>query len=165
MADFNSADFRVAASDTRGHNRRCEFRAQPGHIRQVEEIISSRKFPYRQRGDLYRHALLVHLRVLERMAPVNSTTAKVDLILECMRDDENAADFRDSFNKLGERIAYHQHRGAEGEVRRLVLFTQRAIFAMPDGYWRDAYLKEIKGSYGKWMEEAPKASLSDFSDD
>lgn len=155
---YDTAEFRVPASDSKGHNVRQWFRCQPGHDRQVELVLRTKKFPYRTKGDILRHALVRHLRWIEEQAPVPSVMKEVDSILEIMRDEEFAQDFEVTFEKLGERINSHMARGAHGEARRLLLLVNRHISAMPEGYWRDRYEQEIKARYG-YILDAPKARL------
>ena len=161
----NPKEFRVPATDTKGHNVRVWFRAQPGHAHQMETIVQSKKFPYRTKGDLLRHALLRHLRWLESQEALPSVTAAVDSILDIMRDEEFASEFQLVWAKLSERIAMHLGNGSAGEARRLLLEVKRHIVAMPDCYWRDAYLKELETRYGYLLKDAPKASLLKFEVD
>lgn len=159
--------FRVPASDTKGHNARMYFRCQPGHSQQVEMLVQARQFPYRTKGDLLRHALAKHLHWLERIGDwkVPSVMAEVDAILEVVRDDEFSNDFQVVFEKLGERISFHLGSGSDGEARRLLLKVQKHVGAMPEGYWKDKYQDEIGKRWGHVLDNAPKASLRHMKED
>jgi len=156
---LNPIEFRVPATDTRGHTNRMYFRCQPGHSHQVVVCIESKRYPYRTKGDLLRHAMARHLRWLEVLAPIPSVTAEVDAILDIMRDEEFNNEFQLVFEKLSERINSHMGQGAVGEARRLLLQVQGRIGRMPDGYWKDKYHKEIDDRWGHIIKDAPKASL------
>lgn len=157
--DYDPSQFRVPASDTKGHNARVWARCQPGHAQQLEHILQSKKFPYRCKGDILRHALLRHLIWLESLEPMRSVTGQVDAILEVLRDEEFASDFRSLFDKLGERISSHIGQGAEGEARRLILSAIHAIDQMPEGYWKEKYKSEVDSRWGYLIKNAGRASL------
>ena len=157
--ELNPFEFRVAASDTKGHSTRNWFRCMPSMGRLVDQMVQSKAFPYRTRGDLLRHALSRHIRWLETLASVKSITAEVDTILEIMRDEEFYNDFMLVFDKLGERISSHMSGGSVGEARRLILATLDRINEMPDGHWKARYKKEVESKYGHIIEGAPKAKL------
>jgi hypothetical protein len=153
------AQFRVPASDAKGHNTRLYFRAQPGHAKELEAIVSSRNFPYRSKGDVLRHAFVRHLKWLNRQVPMKSVTGEVDAILEVMRDDEFSDDFKSVLDKASERITAHLGSGSIGEARRLVLKIMAHVNQMPDGYWRSKYAKDIKDRFGHILSEAQSARL------
>ena len=44
------AEFRIPASDTKGHSARQWFRCIPAMARQIEQVIQARQFPYRTKG-------------------------------------------------------------------------------------------------------------------
>jgi len=119
--------------------------------RQVEQVVQSKQFPYRTKGDLFRHALHQHMRWLQTLEDVPSVSGQVDAILEIMRDEEFSNDFMTVFEKLNTRISGHVSNGADGEARRLILMVQRHIAEMPDGYWKSRYQKELKSKYGKLL--------------
>lgn len=156
---LDADQFRVPAKDTKGHSERVWCRLQPGHARQISTIVEQRVFPYRQKADLIRHAIVRHLRWLESLAPIPSVMSEVDLIMDIMREDEFATDFRRVLNTLGERIATHVAQGSEGEARRLLLKALKHVENMPDGYWRDRYKEEIIQKHGKFLDRAVKAQL------
>ncbi len=157
---LNPFEFRVPASDTKGHSSRNWFRCTPAMARVIDQTLGSKQFPYRTKGDLLRHALSRHVRWLETIRPVASVTAEVDAIMEIMRDEEFHDDFVNVFEKLGERISNHMSGGSAGEARRLLLSTLRHVDNMPDGHWKNKYKKEINSKYGHILKEAKKAKLS-----
>lgn len=157
--------FRVPASDSQGHNSKLYFRCQPGHAQQLETVVQSKKFPFRNIGEIIRHAIVRELVYLERLEPMKSITGQVDAIIEVMRDEEFASEFSKLFDRLGQRIAQHLGNGSEGEARRLVLIVQSKLSEMPEGYWKDRYQSEIETRYGHLVKNAPKCSLRIVPDD
>jgi len=167
LADLKPESFRVGGSDTKGHNIRMFFRAQPGHAHQVESIIQSKVFPYRRKGDLLRHALHRHLEWLESLAPIPSVTTQVDVILQFIRQEEFNSDFMFTFEALTKTIANYLVEGADGQAVRVMMEAQKSIAAMSDGYWKDKYTTALEEKFGYLVKEAKKASLipSEAEDD
>jgi len=156
---YDPAEFRVAASDTKGHSERCQFRAQPGHVNQVTAILASRLFPFRTKGDLYRFALKRALRYLGDLEPIPSVTKEVDAILEIMRTEEFRKDLANVIERLATNVSDLIGRNAEPEARRLILKIKRHISMMPDGFWRDRYVTEINDRFGYLLDKVERASL------
>ena len=162
--EIDPIEFRITASDTNGHSARHWFRTIPQMARQIEQVIAGKKFPYRTKGDLLRHALHRHISWLATQDKVLSVSGQVDAIVELMRDEEMAADFTTVFDKLSERISSHLSSGANGEATRLVRMVQDHIKSMPDGYWRDRYQRQMKERYGHLIDQQGKASLGSIDD-
>ena len=104
MPNYDVNEFRVHASDKKGHSARRWFRLQPGHDQMLSEIVASRKFPYRDAGDIVRHAVKRHLDWLETLEPIPSVTKQVDIILDLMRQEEFQRDFQTVMDKLREQV-------------------------------------------------------------
>lgn len=156
---FDPQKFRIPASDTKGHSRRCQFRTQPGHVNMAEAIVAGNKFPFRTKGDLYRFALDMALKWLEQQRSVPSVTKQVDAIMEVMRNEEFNSEMRHMIEKLSGQVADLIGNNSEGEARRLVLKIKRLIGEMPEGYWRDRYVKEVGDRFGYLLDKVERASL------
>ena len=155
-----SADeFRISASDTKGHSARLWFRCIPAMTRQLEQILQARQFPYRTKGDILRHALHRHMRWLNTLEPISSVCSQVDAILELMRDEEMNNDFSLVFEKLEDRISRHTAEGSEKEAMRLLMIVQGHVGSMPDGFWKDKYKGKLQDKYGGLLKKATKANL------
>lgn len=160
----NLDDFQIPASDTKGHSARHWFRCIPAMARQVEQIIQSRAFPYRTKGDLLRHALHRHMRWLNTISPVQTVSGQVDTILEIMRDEEMNSDFSLVFNKVDERINNHLSMGENKEASRLILVIQSHINSMPEGFWKNKYKARVASKYGRLIGKTERASIGDMED-
>ena len=152
--------FRVASQDQHGHSERIWFRAQPGHVRQLRSVVALRIWPYRDAGDLLRHALDRHLKWLESLAPIPSVTKQVDAILEILREEEFNTDFRTVFDKLQQQIAVYVSMGSDGEAREMVNRVRQYIDDMPNGNWRRRYIEEIDSRFGHLKTNARPVGLS-----
>ena len=154
------AEFRVPASDTKGHSARFWFRCIPIMARQVDQLVQAKKFPYRTKGDLLRHALHRHMQWLLTIEPMVTVSGQVDAILEIMRDEEMSDDFSLVFEKMKERVSQHLASGSKREATRLVLTIQKCVTEMPGGFWKDKYKRQLKNNFGDMLEETDKCNLS-----
>ena len=155
-------EFRIPASDTKGHSARQWFRCIPSMARQIEQIVQARQFPYRTKGDLLRHALHRHMRWLNTLEPLKTVSGQVDTILEIIRDDEMNKDFSLAFSKLEEQINSYINDGDKREATRLVLAVQSHVKEMPSGFWKDKYQKKIRVQFGSLLKKATKLKLGDL---
>ena len=161
MSKVGSDEFRNPASDTKGHHERQWFRCQPYIAGIVAQIVQSKIFPYRTKGDLLRHALHRQIDWLKTLSddPIFSVTGQVDIMLGIMRDDEMAKDFSAVFTTLERRISEHVNNKEENEAIRLLLMIKKPIEDMPDGYWKERYQQHINDKYGKLLERSTKLKL------
>ena len=159
----DSSEFIIPASDTKGHSARHWFRCIPAMARQVEQIIQSKKFPYRTKGDLLRHALHKHMGWLVSVEPMVTVSGQVDAILEVMRDEEMSNDFALVFEKMGERISQHIANESHREAARLVLTIQACVKEMPEGFWKDKYQEKLKRKYGSLLKGVDRCKLGEIN--
>ncbi|RPI88714.1 MAG: hypothetical protein EHM41_00125 [Chloroflexi bacterium] len=161
IAQLEEADFRVSASDTNGHSVRVQYRSQPGILQQIARIISSKKFPLKDASEFHRLADALLLKALENLrSGIPSIMATVDAVNAIIMEEEYYQDFLTLFEKLNKRVAEHMGRGAKGEAVRLVLKVTEKLRAMPEGYWKDQYTKELTMRWGGLIEEAGQVNLS-----
>jgi len=151
--DPREKEFNVPASDVRGHNTRVQFRIQPGHAQQLDSVVASKKFPYRSRGDLYRHALLRHLKWLEAQdGSIPSVLRQVEVILELVRQDEFQVEFDMVFDRLHTLVSQHIAAKRENQARRLILDVKHQIALMPDCQAKEEYQKALEERYSHLMK-------------
>jgi len=145
-------EFVVPACDDKGHSGKAFCRLQPGHDRLIDVIVSTGIFPYKTKSDFIRHALMRHLRwcqgLVEMGKEIPSMMKQVDIILELVRGQIFQQEFGDVMMRLGEAISAALAAGAQGEAIRLLAFAKKQIEDMPEGYWRDRYLREVKDRWG-----------------
>lgn len=157
-------DFRIPASDTKGHSVGVTFRVQPGHYQQIGAILGSKAFPYRSIGDLVRHALTRHLRWLDAQGPVPSVVKQVDAIMEVMRNDEFQADFHRLFDFSSKQVSHALTHNQPDRARALVRRAKSHIDDMPDGYWKDEYLREFEEKYGYLLRSQSQSEPANLTD-
>lgn len=163
--DVRSSDFRVPASDLRGHSTPVYFRAPGAFLYQIEIILQSKKFPFKTKGELLRHALLRELKYLATLAPVRSVLAEAEAVMDVLIEEENQEMFQGVFDKLATRIGVFLGSGEKGEAVRLVRLIQNRLVNMEEGYWKNKYMAEMEEQYGYLLDGATKANLAGEGED
>ena len=164
MTESQSLDpneFRVPASDTKGHNLRFQMRYQPGMAQQLENIVGSHRWPYKTQADVVRHAVLRHLHWLEQQFPVKSVTAQVEAISAVMREEEFQQEFENVFNKLQAQVNTMIGGGRKSQATALVTRVWLMLQDMPDGDWKKDYVGEMQGRFGS-MVKPEEVNLNTF---
>ena len=64
------------------------------------------------------------------------------------------------FLMLRERVSFHVNNGDLGEARRHILAALECVQKMPEGFWKDKFLREIRRDHKRVIESAPKAKLN-----
>lgn len=155
--------FRVPSKDHHGHSERVWTSIQPGHARMLATIQGTKYYPYRVVGDIIRHAIDRHIRWLEGIQAVPSVTAQVDAIMELLREDEFATDFRTLFDKLQTQVQIYVGLGANPEAMTLVKKVEEFVDGMPDeDPWKERYVNELKARFGHLLQNARGVSMADF---
>ena len=149
---YDPGDFIIPASDAKGHSERVWCRLQPGHDRQLDVILRSRKFPFRTKGDIIRWATVRGLRILEQMEEVPSVMKQVDMIMDVLNDEQLHQDCLNVFDKTRERVASYIAAGSSGQARRLVATLKMHTSKMPDDYWRGVYMDRLEKEFGYLLE-------------
>jgi hypothetical protein len=162
IAPLEESDFRVSARDTNGHSERVQYRTQPGVLAQIERIISSKKFPLRSSGEFHRLADSLLLKALENIrSGIPSIMATVDAINTVIMEDEYFQEFSSMFEKLNKQVTAHMGRGAKGEAVRIILRVRDQLNSMPEGYWKEHYLKTLTERYQGHIIDAGKVDLKE----
>lgn len=156
---YDPADFIVPASDTKGHSERVWCRMQPGHDRQLEVILGTKKFPFRSKGDIIRWAVVRGIKILEQMEEMPSVTSQVDAIVEFMRDEEFQASFASVFEVASQRVNAALINGPRGmnHAKHLASKFRHQISKMPSGYWKNEYLERFEREFGHLLEAKPRS--------
>lgn len=139
----------IPGQDAKGHSERIWCRVMPGHRRALGMIVASQSFPFRTMGDVIRWCIDHGIRELDRRRDSGpSVMRQVDVIMAVLQDEMYQQRFLEVFPVLQEAVSRHTAANAMGEARRLVASTKHQIEGMPEGYWRDRYLKELHAQFG-----------------
>lgn len=141
-------EFRVPASDQKGHNERFQFRAPSAMLRQLDIVVRHGGLPYRFPAEVVRHALLRHYKWLESISPVPSVSSQLAAIMEVVQDEEFASEFQVMFNKVAERVNARMGEGDAVGARGLLYRIWSHIEEMPHGEWKEKYMTEFKKRFG-----------------
>ena len=141
-------EFRVPASDHKGHNERFNFKAPAAMVRQLEVVVRHAGLPYRFPSEVVRHALLRHFKWLESVSPVPTVSNQLSAMMEIIQDEEFAAEFMVMFNKAQERVMVRMNEGDTIGTRAFLLRIWQHVDGMPQGEWKDKYQSEFKRRFG-----------------
>jgi hypothetical protein len=146
-------DYIIPAQDVKGHSIRLYCRAAPTVARLIGEIIGSKKYPFRTQGDLIRWCIVHGAKRLaagQQIAP--GVLMHIDAANAVLAEEEYQLAFREFFNRLRAVVDQFLEQHAKGEARRVVSFARGHISQMPEGYWRERYLKELLDRYGELLD-------------
>jgi hypothetical protein len=162
-AIHDPADFLVAPCDTRGVSYRLTFRVAPDMEKALDQIVASNRFPFSTRGDILRWCLREGVRSLDQMEPVTSVTKRVDLLSTILGEENSHAEFMHIFDQLGESVDRYLADQAADQAIRVVAIAKHQFEMMPEGHWRDRYLRELKKRFGHLMVGTSGASVKKHS--
>jgi len=147
---LNSEQFTVPATDDKGHGVRDWVRVPPSLHQEMENVISSKAFPYRNRGELMRHAIFRHLKWLAAISPtpITSVMAETEAIMEMCRFEDFHANFHETVSKLVETVNRLVSQGDAPAARRLVLKVNEHVKKMSSPYWRNKFEKVMQTNFG-----------------
>lgn len=158
--DINPDEFRVSASDAKGHSERIWGRVMPMVDRQMGEIVSKRYFPYKGKADLVRHAIDRHLKWLHTLRPMPSVMKQVEAINIILREEDDAVNFREVFEKTQATANARIAEGHADRARVLIAQVSAEISLMPEeSWWKKRYEEEIEQRWGHMFKGQGSVSL------
>lgn len=163
--DPQERDFVLPASDAKGHSVRVQVRVPPTIAQAMQNIFQSRKFPYRDLSQIYRHALQEHLKWLSEMGDIKTHLAQVDAMKDLIFNEEAGMEFKNYFSRLDHVVRNHIAEKSDGEAVRVLLDAHRYIKGMPEGYWRNKYLKKLFHDYDDILKTATVANMGVWSEE
>ncbi len=149
---YDVNEFIVPARDTRGVSERFTFNLQPGHLRAMQVIANSQKFPFKDKSDVARFCIKVMLARLEEMEPVDCHTKQVDQIIAIVREAEFLQLFVGSFDEMARVVQTFHSAGDHGHARRLLAEMRAKLKSIGDDMWRRKYVKEFDRRFGHYLD-------------
>lgn len=159
--------FIVPGQDQNGNSIRAWCRVVPLLDRAMDILFSSRKFPFKSKGDLIRWCIKTGVDRLHEMEPITgSVTMQVEAIMAALRDEMHNFEFLTVFQTMTSSVGMCVQAQAIGEARRQVTIVQTHIDKMEPGYWRDRYNRELKDKFGYLLKGTmvDGAGLGEHSD-
>lgn len=156
----NGDKYWVPVTDNRGHSMPFAFRAQPRYARQIDLIIASKRFSFKTRPDVLRYALDHTLKELTAGDDtIPSIMAQVEAINEIALHEQLTYEFVAMFVRCSKIVTDYCELGAKGEARRVVALIKAHVDQMPEGFWREKYLRELMEKFGH-LTTAPGEGVS-----
>ena len=151
---YKSTDFIIPVNNDQGHSARLQARCKPEYARRIDELIHSKKFPFKTLSDFLRWAVHHGLQFLDQLQPeIGLEMDKLGLINNIVNKKKEQMDFANSLEKVTATINDLLSRGARSEATQTVLEVQEKLESMESGYWRDWYLKELMRRFGYLLED------------
>jgi hypothetical protein len=148
---YDPGQFIVAPSDTRGVSYRLTFRVAPDLEKAVDQVLACNRFPFTTRGDVLRFCIREGLRVLEGLEPITSVTKRLDMLSTILGEENSHAEFLNIFQHLAVTVEKYLADQAEDQAKRILAIAKHQFEAMPEGHWRERYLKELGSRFGTLM--------------
>lgn len=148
--------FVIPAPDDKGHTVREQFRCSPELNAQFDEIISSRRYPFRTKGDLLRFAAFdTCRRLLRYVHGIPDLINRLEIIHVITRRKQRSAEFEKSVQELRTTIDELQRIGADDEIVDLLNEVGAQVTEMVeiDAYWGNRYKDEIERHWGPLRRE------------
>jgi hypothetical protein len=159
MVEIDQAEFRVPASDEKGHDRRLTIRLHPGYTTQLAKILESKWFPYETTHQIVRHALKRHLEWLETLAPITgSVLHRTNAILELLVEEEEQDKFQEVITKTERQVGTYLGSGRVQRARSLVKRVLDQVNEMPESQWKDQYQQELNHKFAYLLKSGMEAN-------
>lgn len=145
--------FVIPARDEKGIGVPVNLHIPPYLERQIEIVVSSRRFPYLRAADFIRHACVRHLAWLVgiRLSLPRHMTPTMSTVLDVFRDAEFEAQVEQAFGHMDRLVTAHINRGDKIEAIRLYVRIRSRLQEAAVCAWRDRFLREFDKKYGYLM--------------
>lgn len=148
--------FVIPAADERGHTSRMQFRCNPELDRQGDEIVASKQFPFKTKGDLMRFGYFEACRRLSRYGHhIPDIISELEIVNVMLRRKQRHCAFEDSLQLLQVTIDELQRLNADSEIVDVLNEIGIQVHRMleVDPYWGERYRQEIERKWGPLRRE------------
>lgn len=149
---INMSEFAQPANDGHGHSAPIRVNFLPGHAVEAENIVASKRWPYRNAHDLIRHAVARHLKWLNILFPSPTVLTQVEAMLEVLREEQFLLDFETIFTQTQQLVGRHVAARQMGMALTLLEKLRDEIGEMPEGAWREKYAGMFEERFGALLE-------------
>lgn len=143
-------EFIIPATDEDGVSERCQFRCSPRLHAWMDDIVLSKKFPFRREGDLMRYGLYLACWTLTRLEPgVSSMQSYVDAANAMVRREELRSDVNGHIERLTKCITDLQRKKAWGEIVSVLAEERRLgeLSVKVEPYWGREWLNMLSDRF------------------
>jgi len=156
------------ARDPNTHaSEKLTLRLPPYYMDQMAAISNSRIFPNLDSVSAVGR-WMVHdgLRKLAKMRPdVITFMPQLEAIRELAAEQKRYRDFETIIKAATEEINQLVLAGMPNQARQLLYKVERQIISMPDGEWRNRYLRKIREKFGDLRKSRARVDLTDVEVD
>jgi len=155
---YDLQEFIVASSDTKGHSTPIGTRCTYGQVRSVQELLATKKFPYKTTSDLLRHALYRHIVWLSELEPeINISLAYMQIANDIARTNQMHLEFLATIRSVESMVDQLIREGMKVEARAMVREIISKLEEHPSTEsWKKKLIEEIKKSFGHLFPELVK---------
>lgn len=154
---YDPKDWIVPGQDHNGNSVREWFRCQPTMDREIEVILTARKFPFRVKGDLLRWAVWEGIKKLNRMEDIPTSMFNVaEIMIKTSREAEMWHKFRTSIEVTKKAVQDYVDTGNEEEALKLLSAIKAEVIKIEEDVWRRNYLEALEKEFGHIWERNKK---------
>jgi hypothetical protein len=144
----------IPSKDSQGHSVCYNFKLTGGLAMDVATKIESKKYPYKTRSALLRHAVVNHLHFLDRLSnsPSKILVAEMEILDDLFRQARNTALLQivdsmqdDAVDKLSA--------GVDIAIIRSDILKIYGRLSNVDGKWGPIYRQRIREKMGRYFED------------
>jgi hypothetical protein len=146
-------EFMVPSRDNTGSSSTITISIPPILDRQLEVLVSSKRFPYATKRDLIRHGVVRHsvwLLTIRESVP-RHVQSMCDAIIELCRDDEIATKMEQVFQLLRHRVSHHIDNGDHMEAVGLISQVKQMLREMKPSVWVRKFTQEFDDQFGGYL--------------
>ena len=154
----NLDQFRTPATNRKGFSDTLSVKVPPEASNLVGAYVESATYPYRNKSELVRHAIVEHLKWLdENCDATNKTKTMLRQFLmsnQLLVQEDILRDFQATFAKMSETVQAHINDGEMGRARVLLHELRGHMDEMPAGYWKTKCRKEFDTRFAHILKGA-----------
>jgi hypothetical protein len=118
----------------------------------MEQVIYTRRFPYRNKRDIMRHAIYRHMFWLQDHPGCPHAPGTVQLeLMRVLQEEEHSQQFLYMERKFDKLLTRALDEGNPVAAQRLAKQLWRAIQQLEQGPWRDHFVKSFKSKYARYL--------------
>lgn len=140
------AEYTVPAQDAHGHSARINFRVPPTMKGEVEAVLATKVFPWKNESGLMRWALWRALRHVNTVLRDPQQAALIPLLdgwVASCRVQEEHAKYKEVLEHVQRVVQGLLKDGAVGPARKIVKRIADEVSGIEDEHWREKYQQEV----------------------
>ena len=159
---FDPKEFIVPAANDSGSSMPVSFRYPPEYDRIIAKVLSSRRFPYVTRGDVFRHAIDRHLKYLlwiSKDLPISMS--HIDTMNESIKTQEDMLKYSRTIEGLHDTVNQLLGLGRQESAKELIASVWNQISLITDRHWKAYFEAKIRERYASLIPSGDGISLFD----